>query len=211
MTRSIGLLGGSFDPPHLAHLALARAAIDQLPLDELRWLPAGLPWQKQREGRVLAPAADRLAMLHALVDGEPRMAIDDREMRRTGPSYTIDTLRELAAEQPGARLWLVLGQDQYARLDTWRDWPQLLQRAGLAVAARSGQAVQGPPDVAATPHALRVLRLPELPHAATDIRRLAAEGAAIDALATLAGTPVARYIALHSLYRPHPGARKTTP
>jgi nicotinate-nucleotide adenylyltransferase len=204
--RRIGLLGGSFDPPHLAHLALARAALEQLALDELRWLPAGAPWQKQREGRVLAPAADRVAMVNLLVEGEPRFVVDERELHRAGPSYTIDTLRELHAEQPEAQLWLVLGQDQYARLDTWHDWRGILPLAGLAVAARDGEAVVAPPAVAASPHVSRVISLPAMPHSATEARRLAASGADTS---TLVGAPVARYIARHLPYRAAPAAPHT--
>jgi cytidyltransferase-like protein len=116
----LGLFGGSFDPPHQAHLALARAALAQLGLDSLLWLPAGRPWQKARE---LAPDADRLAMLRLLVAGEPRFAIDERELQRAGPSYTIDTLRELRSERPqgaavpGPRPGPAGGAAELARLD----------------------------------------------------------------------------------------------
>ena len=110
--RKIGLLGGSFDPPHLAHLALGRLAVQQLALDELRWLPAGAPWQKA--GRQMAPGAHRAAMLAALLDGEPGQVIDNRELTRSGPTYTIDTVRELQAELPGADWFFILGRTSTA-------------------------------------------------------------------------------------------------
>lgn len=198
--RRIGLLGGSFDPPHLAHLALGRLARDALGLDELRWLPAGTPWQKAAQQR--APAAHRLAMLAALLDGEPRCVLDDRELRRPGLSYTIDTVRALQAEQPGADWFLVIGQDQYARFDTWRDWPELLQRLTLAVAGRAGSAPQAPAALAAHPHCVVALDLPPLHISATDIRRRLAAGEPASALAPLVGPAVARYIDQHRLYRP---------
>ena len=116
--RRVGIFGGSFNPPHQAHLALARLACDLLALDELRWLPAGQPWQKPAEA--LAPAHHRLAMVQALVQGEPRFLVDNRELCRQGPSYTLDTVRELSAEQPGTEWVLVIGQDQYARLASWQ-------------------------------------------------------------------------------------------
>lgn len=196
--RAIGVFGGSFDPPHLAHLALARTALQALALDELRWLPAGAPWQKQREGRVLAPAADRVAMLRLLVAGEPRFVVDERELHRAGPSYTVDTLRELRAEQPGATLWLVIGQDQHERLPTWHQWPEVLRLAGLAVAARDRDAVRAPPALAAVPHALRVLDMPAMAVSATGARAIAAAGGDPS---PLVGPAVAQYITRHSLYR----------
>lgn len=203
----IGVFGGSFDPPHLAHLALARAAVDQLALDELRWLPAGTPWQKHRAGRTLAPADHRLAMTRLLVEDEPRFVVDARELHREGPSYTVDTLRELHAEHPAARLWLVIGQDQYARLDTWHEWREILHLAALAVTARDGCDVVAPSAVAAVPHDRQVLAMPAMPHAATEARRLAAQGADT---ARLVGTAVAQYITRHSLYRETPVSHDRT-
>ena len=194
--KRIGLLGGSFDPPHLAHLALARLATDALALDELRWLPAREPWQKV--GRPMAPAEHRLAMLRLLVEGEPRWTIDDREMRRAGLIYTIDTIRELQAELPAAAWFMVIGQDQYTRFDSWRDWGELLDRVSLAVAARAGEAPQAPPALVATPHRVVPLALPRLDISASDIRARCAAGAPV---AALVGEAIAGYIARHGLYR----------
>ena len=195
-TRSVGLFGGSFDPPHLAHLALARGALEQLALDELVWLPAR---QSPHKGdRAPASGADRVAMLQRLVEGEPRFAIDARELDRAGPSFTVDTLRELHAERPGTRWWLVIGQDQYARLDTWHDWREIVALAGLGVAARDGDPVHAAPGLAGTPHALRIVQMAPHPHSATAVRERAAAGLDVTALV---GAPVARYIADHHLYR----------
>ena len=180
----------------MAHRALAEAALAQLPLDELVWLPAGRPWQKS--DHALAPAADRLEMLRLLTEGEPRFRIDGRELARPGPSYTVQTLRELHAEQPGTRWWLVIGQDQYARFDTWHEWREILALAGLAVAARDGSSVRAPPGLAGCNHALRIVEMPALPHSATTVRTRAAAGLDVTALV---GAPVARYIADHHLYR----------
>ncbi len=148
----------------------------------------------------LAPVAgaDRVAMLQLMTAGEPRFAIDQRELDRPGPSYTVDTLRALHAEQPGARWWLVIGQDQYARFDTWHEWREILSLAGLAVAARDGDAVRAAPGLSGIPHALRIVEMPALPHSATTVRTRAAAGLDVTALV---GTPVARYIADHHLYR----------
>ena len=192
----IGLLGGSFDPPHLAHLALADVARQQLGLDELRWLPAGAPWQKA--SRALAPPQHRLAMLRLLLQGRPGLAIDARELLRDGATFSIDTVRELQAEQPGAQWFWLLGQDQYQRFHTWRDWPELLQRLTLAVAARDGQPPQAPPALAAVPHRMVALDLPRQDISASQVRRLAAAGQPIGALV---GADVAGYIEQNRLYR----------
>lgn len=196
----IGLFGGSFDPPHRAHLALARTALAQLALDELRWLPAGRPWQKSHE---LASAEDRRAMVAAMIDREPRFLLDGRELARTGPSYTIDTVRELQADRPGAALFLLIGQDQYAAFPTWREWEALADAVTLAVAARPGAAVAAPPALAARAHRVERLDLPPMDVSATAIRgHLAGGGAAADLVPAMVPAEVARYIDSHRLYRP---------
>ncbi len=199
-TARIGLLGGSFDPPHLAHLALGRVALQALALDELRWLPAGAPWQKA--GRLLAPAEHRVAMLAALLADEARCVIDPRELHRAGPTFTIDTVRELQAETPDADWFLIIGQDQFARFDTWRDWRELMQGLTLAVAGRAGSAPVAPPAVAAllaqkTTHVV-ALDLPRQDIAASDIRARVAAGQPV---AALVGERVAGYIGQHRLYQ----------
>jgi len=199
-TARIGLFGGSFNPPHLAHLALARVARDVLALDELRWLPAGQPWQKPASE--MAAASDREAMVRLMVAGEPGMVVDARELQRSGASYTMDTVRELQTERPGARWFLVIGQDQYGRLDTWRDAAQLASLVTLAVAARHGQAPQPPAAWAEPPHPVMVLPLPRTDISATDIRQRAAAG---EPVSPLVGDAVARYIDQHHLYRAAPG------
>lgn len=192
----IGLLGGSFDPPHLAHLALARSALQALNLDELWWLPAGAPWQKA--GRSLADAAHRAAMVRLLIQDEPRHRLDERELQRPGPTFTVDTVRECRAEHPGAAFFLILGQDQYGRLDTWREWPALLEAVTLAVAARGGQPPLPPPALAAHRHRLEVLPLPDMPQSSTALREAVARGVDVS---PMVGPAVAGYIARHHLYR----------
>ena len=195
----IGLLGGSFDPPHLAHLALARTALQALHLDELWWLPAGQPWQKA--GRALADGTHRAAMVRLLVQDEPRFRLDARELDRPGPTFTVDTVRECRAERPDAAFFLILGQDQYGRLDTWREWPALLGEVTLAVAARGGQPPLPPPALAAHPHRLEVLPLPDMPESSTALREALTRG---DEVSPMVGQAVAGYIARHHLYRGTP-------
>jgi nicotinate-nucleotide adenylyltransferase len=191
-SRRIGLFGGTFDPPHNAHVALARLAMTELALDELRWIPAGQPWQKARQ---ITPAVHREAMVRLAMGDEPRCVLERCEIRRAGPSFTLDTVRELQAAQPGAQWFLIIGQDQYAGLHTWRDWRELLSRVTLAVANRPGVAVEPHPDVKAAAH--QVVPLPMLDIASTDIRARVAAGQDIDALVPVS---VARYIEANHLY-----------
>jgi nicotinate-nucleotide adenylyltransferase len=187
------LFGGSFDPVHKAHLALARQALHELQLDQVLWVPAGDPWQKARS---LAPAEHRLAMLHLAIEGEPRFAIEDRELQRRGPSYTLDTVRELQAATPAAQWFLVIGQDQYRNLHTWHGVQQLLQLVTLAVAQRPGSADDAELGIQAAPRV--TLALPAMDISATDIRARVAVGQGISSLVPPA---VAQYIHQHRLYR----------
>jgi nicotinate-nucleotide adenylyltransferase len=199
MAVKTGLFGGSFDPVHLAHLSLARCALDQLGLDRLLWLPAGRPWQKLHggAGRGLAAPAHRRAMVELMIAGEPRFAVDDSELERDGASYTIDTVRARLAARPDEQLVLVIGQDQYERLHSWRDWRELLAKVTLAVAARNGQAIQGSAEVMAEPHRMHRLAMPAMQVSSTDVREKASRG---EDIRPLVGDAVAGYIAQHRLY-----------
>ena len=143
MASRVGMFGGAFDPPHLAHRALAQCALEQLRLDVLHVLPTGQAWHKTRP---LTAAVHRLAMSELAFGGLPRLLLDDREIRREGPSYTLDTLRELQADHPGAQLFLVMGQDQAHALPSWRRWEDILELATICVADRdllTGEPVPG--------------------------------------------------------------------
>lgn len=193
-------MGGSFDPVHSAHVALAEAALQHLALDEVRWIPVGQAWQK---ARVLAPAAHRLAMVEAAVAHEPRFVVDDIEVRRAGPSYTLDTVKALQAEasDPSTQWVLIIGQDQYANLPTWHGWVELLQRVSLAVACRGDEVITAPAALQGHLHTVSRLPLPPMPVSSTDIRARLARGADPASLApSLVSPGVARYIAHHQLY-----------
>ncbi len=192
MTERIGLFGGTFDPVHNAHLALAREALATLSLVELRWIPAGQPWQK---ARALTAAQHREAMLGLAIGGEPRFVLDRRELLRQGPSYTLDTVREVQAERPGATCFLIIGADQYAGLHTWHGWQELLGRVVLAVANRPGFAP--PVNAEVLRHRHRSVPLPMLDISSTEIRRRVARGGEISELVP---PEVARYIAQNGLY-----------
>ena len=166
--KRIGLFGGSFDPVHVGHRALAMQAADQLQLDELRWIPAGQPWQKT--GRQLASARDRAAMVALSLQGDPRFRLDPSELRRTGPSYTIDTVMALREQAPRAQLFLILGQDQYARFHTWNSWRELLSQVTLAVTRRDGHAPRPSSELAQTWHRLVVLHMAPSAASSTAVR-----------------------------------------
>jgi nicotinate-nucleotide adenylyltransferase len=199
MVVRTGLFGGSFDPVHLAHLSLARCALDQLSLDQLLWLPAGRPWQKlgTAGGRMPAAATHRRATVELMIGAEPRFKLDDSELVREGASYTIDTVRQRQAAHPQEQLFLVIGQDQYERLHSWRDWRELLTRVTLAVAARGGQEVRGSAEVEAEPHRMQKLAMSALQISSTQVRELASRG---EDIRPLVGDAVAGYIAQHRLY-----------
>src|SRR5512134_324909 len=164
----LGILGGTFDPIHLGHLVLGEAAREQLGLDRVLFVPAGTQWRKA--GREIAPAEHRVAMAELAVADNPAFEVSTVEVERPGPSYTADTLEELA-ETPDAELFLVLGKDAYEDLPNWVRPERIRELATLAVAARNGDG-----EVAAP--AVRVV-MPEIGISATDIRRRVAVGLTI--------------------------------
>ena len=192
-TRRVGLFGGTFDPVHNAHVALAHAALNALQLDEVRWIPTGQPWQKDR---TITPAKAREAMVRLAIEGEPRFTLSRIEIERNGPSFTLDTVRELAAAEPATEWVLLIGADQYAGLHSWRDWRELLARATLAVANRPGTPRPPDPEVQRHPH--RAVPLPMLDISSTEIRHRVNTG---DDISQLVPSQVARYIETHRLYR----------
>ena len=201
--QRIGVYGGAFDPPHAAHLAAARAAIEQLALDELLVIPTGDAWHKSRP---LSPARDRLALCRLAFADWPRVRVDDRELQRDGATYTIDTLTELRAGSPGAELFLLIGADQAAAFHSWRQAQDIVRIAIVTIAGRADSAGAAMPFDSDNPlpglHVptgrVRLLSLPLQSHSATDVRRRVAAGLRIDHLVAPA---VAGYIAHHHLYQ----------
>ncbi|WP_418319506.1 nicotinate-nucleotide adenylyltransferase [Piscinibacter sakaiensis] len=195
--RRIGLFGGSFDPVHLGHLALAHSALDDLALDELRWLPAGRPWQK---GGLQASGEQRAEMLRLAIGdpqhGDARFRIETCEIERQGPTFTIDTVLALQQQQPGFDWLLLIGQDQHAKLQTWHRWRELLALVRLAVAVRPGATVAVDPEVAA--FGFEALAMPPNPLSSTLLRKRVA---AREPITDLVPAAVAGYIDSNRLYR----------
>lgn len=211
--QRVGVFGGAFDPPHVAHMALAQTALKQFNLNRLIVLPTGQAWHKDRS---LSASAHRLAMSQLAFAGLSQAQVDDREICRIGPTYTIDTLQQLQAENPGDQLFLIVGTDQACALTGWHRWQALLQIAIICVAVRAAERgtaaaqrwvgdkpldiaglVAGLPKPLRTQGRFELLHLPPMGVSATDIRQRVATGLGIADLVT---EPVARYIAQNHLY-----------
>jgi nicotinate-nucleotide adenylyltransferase len=197
MTKErVGVFGGTFDPIHVAHLAVAMAARHQLRLDRVLLMVANVPWQKAKL-RHISDAADRLAMVQAAVEGYDGLEASDLEMRRGGDSYTADTLRELSSAD--RELFLIIGSDLVDDLTTWKRWEEIPPLCTLAVAHRptedeSGELAPGWKSV--------TVRLPALEISSTELREMASEGRPIDFLVP---GPVIDVIEAKCLYAPTAG------
>jgi len=196
----VGILGGTFNPPHLAHLICAQEALTQLGLDRVVLIPVATPPHKEAEGD---PGGDaRYEMCRLAVAKDERLAVSRLEIERDGPSYTVDTLREIHASHPGDELTFIVGGDMAASLPTWREPEAVLQAATLAVAERTGarradieerlSGLDGASD------RVRFFDMPRLDISSSDIRRRVRENRPIRYLVP---DEVARYIGANGLYR----------
>ena len=181
----VGVFGGSFDPVHVGHLAIANAALDELDLDRVYFVPARRSPLKQ-DGPIATPG-DRLAMLTAATEGEPRFRVSPIELDREGPSFTVETLESLRGE---GELFLILGSDAYADFERWRAPERIRALATIVLAARPGA-----PNA---PHGVRMLDSPLMDISSRELRARAARGRSLRYLVPEA---VLRYIEEHRLYR----------
>ena len=199
--KKMGVFGGAFDPPHNAHIALAQAALAELELDALHVIPTGQAWHK---ARALSAPVHRLAMTRLAFADLPGVVVDDREITRAGPTFTIDTLQTLQAENPSAQLYLLMGGDQFAAFEQWHQWRAIMKLAIICIAARTGVNWAGGQFDALKQPDMRALMLPMPPMAvsATQIRQLISGRLGENrVVADLLPRSVASYIAQHQLYQ----------
>jgi nicotinate-nucleotide adenylyltransferase len=191
----LGILGGSFDPPHIGHLLAASDAFDELQLDRLLFVPAAD--QPLKQGALMATPAQRLSMVHYAVDGDPRFSVSPIEIDRKGLSYTVETLAAFADQYPDAERYFLVGADAFATFPHWREPARIAELARVAVLQRAGEA-----DVAVPSgmHAGAVVRLHtrRVDVSSTEVRERVARGQSIRGFVTAA---VADFIATVGLYR----------
>jgi len=182
----IGMMGGTFDPPHVAHLMLAEAALETLRLDRVVFVVAGDPWRKS--GRAVSPAAARVAMVRAAVEPLGWATVSTVEVEREGPSYTAETLAELI--HPGEEWWFILGADALADLPAWHEPRRIVELARLAVAQRpEAGGVESPLVTTELAEAvpgiegrIDLVEMPLMDVSATEIRRRVAAGESTEGL-----------------------------
>lgn len=212
---NLGVFGGTFNPVHVAHLRVAEEVQEALELERVLWIPAADPPHKRES---LAPAIDRLEMVRLATASNPRFEVLDLELQREGPSYTVDTLRELRKTYAQARLWLVLGADALEEIGTWHEPEALFELANVAVVPRPGGKggpleerlparllapfSTGPLGIEHTSgHEVREVPVSALDISGSDLRCRIARGGSIRYLVPDA---VIQYIQKHRLYRENP-------
>lgn len=192
MSRRIGLLGGTFDPPHIGHLIVADQVCDQLELDEVRLVVTNSPWQKVGS-RVITDPARRFELVSAAVAGTPGLAVSDVELRMGGPSYTMNTIERLTAEEPDVTWSVIVGTDAAAGLDTWYRAAELKATQRFVVVNRPGAHGQVPPG-----WAFDRVAIPPLDVSSTELRAMVEAGRSIRYLTPLA---VVQLLDAWGLYR----------
>ncbi len=201
MSRRIGVMGGTFDPIHHGHLVAAEEARWQFALDRVVFVPTGSPWQKPVG---VSPAEDRYQMTVIATASNPAFTVSRLEIDHPGPTYTVDTLRRLRAQEPEAtRLFFITGADAVLQILSWKEPDQVLDLAEFIAATRPSfdleRLVNEVPGAAGRVHRMDI---PALAISSSDIRARAARGAPIQYLVP---DGVARYIQKHALYRASPG------
>jgi len=200
--QTLLIYGGTFDPPHRAHVELPFVAADRIGADGVLFVPAGQPPHKPRDPH-RTPAKHRAAMIRLAVADKPNARVDTREIDRDGPSYTVDTLRELHAELPGVELRLLIGADMALIFDKWRE-PAAIERLAEPVVMirppHDREALLGElPAESRDRWAERIVAVPAMDVSSTAIRRAIAAGR-LDAVADQLPPRVADYIRAHHLY-----------
>ncbi|MDX6353149.1 MAG: nicotinate-nucleotide adenylyltransferase [Streptomyces sp.] len=191
--QRIGVMGGTFDPIHHGHLVAASEVVSLFHLDEVVFVPTGQPWQKQE--RKVSAAEDRYLMTVIATASNPQFSVSRSDIDRAGKTYTIDTLRDLRAEHPGADLFFITGADALSQIFSWRDAEELFSLAHFIGVTRPGHTLSDPgfPEGGAS-----LVEVPALAISSTDCRQRVAKG---DPVWYLVPDGVVRYIDKRALYR----------
>lgn len=197
MGRRVGVMGGTFDPIHHGHLVTAEEAVVQFGLDEVVFVPTGRPWMKA--DRIVSPTEDRYLMTVVATASNPRFSVSRIEIDREGPTYTVDTLRELANEYPDAELFFITGADAILEIFEWKDPEDVLSLGHFIAATRPGYDLARFEAAAPTYHQrVSTMDIPALAISSSDIRSRVREGRAIRYLLP---EGVKSYIEKAGLYR----------
>lgn len=193
--RRIGVMGGTFDPIHHGHLVAASEVADRFNLDEVIFVPTGQPWQKA--GKTISPAEDRYLMTVIATASNPRFSVSRVDIDRNGPTYTIDTLRDLRQQFPDEALYFITGADALTSIMSWHDWEEMFQLAEFVGVTRPGYELREdmlPADIQKRVH---LVEIPAMAISSTDCRARAAEDRPVWYLVP---DGVVQYITKNALY-----------
>lgn len=203
MPRRVGVMGGTFDPVHHGHLVAASEVQHWFDLDEVVFVPTGDPWQKS--DRTVSPAEHRYLMTVIATAANPKFTVSRVDIDRQGPTYTIDTLRDLAAAMPDAELYFITGADALANIFTWRDVDELFALARFVGCTRPGYEMDAETLAKIPSERVTLVEIPALAISSTDCRTRSERG---EPVWYLVPDGVVQYIAKHDLYPARPGRGK---
>jgi nicotinate-nucleotide adenylyltransferase len=187
----IGVFGGTFDPPQNGHIAVAQAVFERLELDHILFVPAGDPWQKNEEASPL----QRAEMVKLAIAEHDNCSLSTVDIDRPGPTYSVDTLRELASQYPSSELFFILGDEAFEGIQSWKSYEDLASLATFVVVSRHGTQPEVPAKLSPS---VNLLEIPTLPISSTMCRERIANGESLEGLVP---DNVAKYVEEHQLYR----------
>ncbi|HAT1152024.1 nicotinate-nucleotide adenylyltransferase [Corynebacterium striatum] len=197
--QRIGIMGGTFDPIHNGHLVAASEVAYRFQLDQVVFVPTGQPWQKA--GRDVTAAEHRYLMTMVATASNPRFTVSRVDIDREGPTYTIDTLRDLRELFPDAELYFITGADSLASIMSWRDWEVMLEMANFVGVTRPGYELSKDMLPLESQTGIELIEIPAMAISSTDCRERAREG---EPVWYLVPDGVVQYIAKNNLYGPNP-------
>lgn len=200
--RRIGVMGGTFDPIHHGHLVAASEVAHRFDLDDVVFVPTGEPWQK--DTRRVSPAEDRYLMTVIATASNPRFSVSRVDIERDGPTYTLDTLKDLLRQQPDIDLYFITGADALEKILTWHGWEEMFGLASFVGVSRPGFELSDTHLAQIDDGRVHLLEIPALAISSTECRRRAAGGAPVWYLVP---DGVVQYIAKRNLYRPEGSTR----